>query len=666
VLGLAASALLVSANVLNRVLWHLPLPMGTHLPLSVFGLLMVVVLGVNPLLNRIRPRWRLTSGELAIFLAICLVACHVAGTGFLGDTPQLLSMPLQINQTHPGWRRYDLMSWVPPAMLVNGARYDQKVIAGLLSGIGESGETVSLSDIPWGAWKTPLTYWLTIILLMGLASVCLALIVHRQWSLHERLRYPIAEFTSSLIQQEEGRILGPIYRNKLFWAGLGVLMLVRMINYLHAWFPSHMQEIPLSLDFTPLVERWPRLSKAFVPHFIERPLIFPTAMAFAYFLSFEIGLSLWSSHPVFGITKLMLMSVGISTGTNFILGGWDAFTRFGGFVGTAAILLYTGRRYYGQVARRAIGLGGAERVSAAAGWQLRVVVLASVIVGVMFTVQGLDWPLSALSVLLLLIMFVVVARVSAEAGLFAFGAGWMPLSVLLGAIGGEILGIQDLFILGLLSMVLCLDTVESLMPYVVNSLKVGETLRLSSGSIGGAMTAGLVVILAVAVVAGLWTYYSYGFANDEWSTYNLPGRPFLAPYRTAIALSLTNSLHVPDTYGPLERLAKMQPSPRFVSWTLIGLTGVLIFSMLRLRFSWWPLHPVFVLIWGSWHIGVYSFSILLGWMIKVFATRLGGSGFYQKLKPMMMGLIAGDVLAAVIKLAVSTVYFYATGLTPPA
>ena len=113
-------------------------------------------------------------------------------------------------------------------------------------------------------------------------------------------------------------------------------------------------------------------------------------------------------------------------------------------------------------------------------------------------------------------------------------------------------------------------------------------------------------------------------------------------------------------------VAKMQPSQRFVSWALIGLGAVLLFSMLRLRFSWWPLHPIFVLVWGSWHMGVYSFSILLGWAIKVFATRLGGSGFYQKLKPMMIGLIAGDVLAAVIKLAVSTIYFYATGLAAPA
>jgi len=413
------------------------------------------------------------------------------------------------------------------------------------------------------------------------------------------------------------------------------------------------------------VKHWPKLGKAFVPHFIERPLIFPTATAFAYFLSFEIGLSLWSSHLVFGTTKLILMSVGISTGSNFILGGWDAFTRFGGFVGTAVILLYTGRRYYGQVVRRALGLGGADRISRATGWQLRIVVLASVVVGILFTVQGLDWPLSTLSVLMLLTMFVVVARMSAEAGLFAVGAGWMPLSVLLGAIGGEILGIQDLFIVGLLSMVLCLDTVESLMPYVVNSLKVGETLRVHAGSIGGVMMTGLVLTLAVAVVVGLWTYYSYGFPTDEWGTYNLPGRPFLAPYRTAVSLNLTDSLHVPDAYGPLERLAKMQPSQRFVSWALIGLGAVLLFSTLRLRFSWWPLHPIFVLVWGSWTMGVYTFSILLGWAIKVFATRLGGSGFYQKLKPMMIGLIAGDVLAAVIKLAVSTIYFYATGLPAP-
>ena len=41
-------------------------------------------------------------------------------------------------------------------------------------------------------------------------------------------------------------------------------------------------------------------------------------------------------------------------------------------------------------------------------------------------------------------------------------------------------------------------------------------------------------------------------------------------------------------------------------------------------------------------------SFLIGWFLKVLITRYGGAGAYQRYKPLMIGLIAGDLVGSVV------------------
>ena len=50
-----------------------------------------------------------------------------------------------------------------------------------------------------------------------------------------------------------------------------------------------------------------------------------------------------------------------------------------------------------------------------------------------------------------------------------------------------------------------------------------------------------------------------------------------------------------------------------------GLTGVgLVFACyaLRLRFTWWPIHPALFLVFGTFPANRICFSFLLGWACK--------------------------------------------------
>jgi hypothetical protein len=92
---------------------------------------------------------------------------------------------------------------------------------------------------------------------------------------------------------------------------------------------------------------------------------------------------------------------------------------------------------------------------------------------------------------------------------------------------------------------------------------------------------------------------------------------------------------------------------------------VLLFSFLRLRFSWWPLHPVLFLVVATHPMARFNHSFLLGWAIKEAVTRWGGQRTYQQCKPFMIGLIAGDLLGALVFMVTGAVYYAITGQKPP-
>jgi len=76
-------------------------------------------------------------------------------------------------------------------------------------------------------------------------------------------------------------------------------------------------------------------------------------------------------------------------------------------------------------------------------------------------------------------------------------------------------------------------------------------------------------------------------------------------------------------------------------------------SLMNLRFSWWPLHPVGYLLVNTTPGQVMWFSIFLGWICKVICLRFGGLSAFRSAKPFFLGLVVGDSLAAGIAVLIS-------------
>jgi uncharacterized membrane protein YGL010W len=73
---------------------------------------------------------------------------------------------------------------------------------------------------------------------------------------------------------------------------------------------------------------------------------------------------------------------------------------------------------------------------------------------------------------------------------------------------------------------------------------------------------------------------------------------------------------------------------------------------------------VLFLVWGTYPANGCWSSFLLGWAIKGAVVRFGGGKVYQKLKPVFIGMIAGELLAAGFSMFFEIIYSWTTGKLP--
>ena len=81
-----------------------------------------------------------------------------------------------------------------------------------------------------------------------------------------------------------------------------------------------------------------------------------------------------------------------------------------------------------------------------------------------------------------------------------------------------------------------------------------------------------------------------------------------------------------------------------MTWSGVGALVFIFLALMRLRFLWWPFHPVgFIIGFGLLHYPMY-FSFLIAWLVKCLVLRYGGLRLYRQTLPIAIGLLMGDVL----------------------
>lgn len=632
-----------------------------HLPVSVFGALIFFVMAVNPLLGALCRSWRLRAGEIALIMALALAGCGIADGGMMRYFPRQLITPIRQEQTKAGWRESEVLRHTPPAMLANSGEYNDAVVEGFFSASAEPDGVLPFRAVPWDAWRQSLAVWTALIALFMIANVCLGVIVHRQWADKERLRYPLAEIASSLLRTDaEGKTV--LLRNRLFWLGMAVPFAIRMINYMQNWFPNSI-EIPLAFDFSAMHDAFPEFMRTPGAGHFARPTIFPVCVGLAFLLASDIGLSLGVANVLSVFGMYLMIGFGMNLSGSDMQGSFFGWQSFGAYSAMAVMIVYVGRRYYWQTTKQAFLFSPQKETDPAAVHALRLFALCTAgAMAILVGLGGLDWTMALLAWIFMALLALGCARVNAECGLFFFGAGWRIPGVMIGLFGLSALGPGVIIVLGMMMYLIQVDVFESMMPFVVNGLKITSDAAVRTvGRTGLILGAGLLLTIAVAVPTALWADYHHpaavrrgGDGSEIWDT----------AQRAIAELSLTGESEAGPA-GVLERWSRMRPDKRFLAAAAIGFFAFLLVGALRLRYPWWPLHPIIVLAFGTGLAGRFGFSFFLGWAIKMAVTKYGGGHKYTQVKPLMLGVIIGDLAGGFAMMAINSIYYAATGIEAP-
>lgn len=667
-LGLLGAILICGVAYLNDAVMHQTYVAGSYMPSSVYGGLILFILIINPLLFYLSKRLALTSKELTVILVLVLAACCIPGTNLIRQLTNTLMLPHLYNQKEPGWKDAKVIEMAPKQMLADISQGKGEALDGFVQGIKDKAEKVS---VPWYAWKRTLLFWLPLFFTLCIALIGLSLVVHRQWSDHEHLAYPIATFANSLLP-EPGRAKSSIFSNKLFWIGAGIILVIYIYNYAQAWFPEYLIKIPTGFNLGPLASLFPAFEKAGGVWLLNHTFYF-SFIGIAYLLASDVSFSLGIGPLLWTTMAGVLLGYGVSLGASLEGSSWYAdlqrFMSAGAYLGLFLAILYTGRYYYYNVFRQAlfphlpphISMSG-EKQSI---WGARIFIIFTALFFGQICLVGLDWPLALLYTGFTIIIFLVLSRTLAETGLFYLHPHFFPCVVIWGIFGIRALGPQMLLIMFLLTTVFIIDPRGTIMPLMVNSLKLLDLQKIKISKT--ALLCGVAILLGLVVGIPVTLYFQYdrGYdQHDQWASIYIPKRPFENATWIKQRLEAQGTLEEANQVSGWQRSTTMFPSGPGMLFLGLGLFLVLTFTAIRLRFPKWPLHPVMFIFWDTYLAMVCFGSFMVGWFIKMVVTKYGGIKIYQKLKPLMLGLIAGEISAAVVTTIFGLIYYLITDEKP--
>ena len=590
----------------------------------------------------------------------------------------LLNKPARVLSNHEIVRRNRWLLvasfpkvFLPPprgkGVLFDGGRADGFALDTLVQGRSQS-QQLTLRELPWRKWWPTLRLWCGAALLLSFAALCMALVVHPQWSKRELLPYPVARFFEEASERKPGSRLPEIAQNRLFWMGFFALVAFHLLDGAHAWVPD-IPEIPRSYDFWSLSQIFPNAVRVSGSYGYFGPTIYASVIAFAFFLTSSVSFSLGFAQILYMAFAGTLLGYGIQIESGFADGVGSNMLRFGSFVAVATMILYTGRRYYTGVMVSALGRRRSTETPAYAVWGARLGMVAVVLTIGILQSAGIGWAMATLFVGLELIIFLVMSRMIAETGTFFMQNSWAPVGVLTGLLGFGAIGPTAYIVLAVGTSILYIDARELLMPYLVNGLRLvdrkdGPTPTRLAPWMATVIVAGLLV----AGSATLYLQYNHGATqvNNSFATDLLPIIAFDGLAQRLSAAVADGTLGAATAAHGWARLSLLHPDQGAVTWAALGLGLGFAAAIARLRWSWWPLHPIAFLVWSTYPIAMFGPSFLLGWMIKSAVVGTGGARAYHQVKPLMVGIIAGELVMGLFWMAVGASYYFVTGKAPVA
>jgi hypothetical protein len=163
----------------------------------------------------------------------------------------------------------------------------------------------------------------------------------------------------------------------------------------------------------------------------------------------------------------------------------------------------------------------------------------------------------------------------------------------------------------------------------LESFKVADSARINARRLTWALTVGFLVSLVAGILIFMAGVYHYGWFSFYLVRTWVSGQA-LGDGGRIVDLLTDASMAKTDVNGLIAVLA--------------GGAVVVILGLLRLRYWWWPFHPVGYLASNTWGFHGWWWPFLVGWAGKALVIRYGGLRLYRSTVPFAIGLIVGELM----------------------
>jgi hypothetical protein len=578
---------------------------NTSIPVGAFCALFALTL-INLLLKRLKTQWALHPPEMLIIYIMLTTSTVISSSGALHFVIPSIVAPHHYATPENQWG--ELFLPFLPSFLIQSD-------PGTLHGFYYGNSTPN-----WSHWLPLIASWALFFGLLALTTISLMWLFHHQWSRRERLNFPTVQVPLALIQHPES-----LFRNRVFWGGFVIPLLVTIINTIHLNAPSvpevRLREtIPNIQNFFPSPP-WNAIG--------WMPMSFyPFAIGIGFLLSTEVTFSAWFFYLINRLELVYGSASGISEGG---LSGQSVFPYLahqgaGAFVALALLSIWLARNYLREVWRGAFHRSGDHELRSMRYAWLGFV-LGFVGLTLFLAVSGMN-ILLALALLMLALLYLLAAtRIRAETGnAWLWGPDVDPYRLITTSFGSQPINPQDLTALAVFrSSIGNNDLRCSSMPHQIDAFKMSEGMSLSRSLLAGLMMLAVLLGVVISFCMALWIWHHFGAeAKTE-------------PWRTSMGRQ------------PYDQLADVLKTPLKADLpgsigTGLGFSFTLLLGWLRTRLNWFPFHPVGYAIAHTNTLAQTWAPFFVAWLAKTVILRYGGMALYRAALPFFLGLIAGDLI----------------------
>jgi hypothetical protein len=565
---------------------------------------------LNMVIKKFLPRLAMNQGEIATIYAMICASTVLVAHDFMRVMGPSLTYGFWYATPENEWK--ELFWEYIPRWLTNG---DRTIITGIYEGESSFYDAKIIQ-----AWIGPILWWSVFFFAIIFIMLCLNTLIRRQWIEHEKMVYPIIRLPLEICREGGS---GRFFKSKLLWLGFGIAGFIDLINGLNVLYrvipaiPVRHADIGRYLTERPLgaIVRTP-------------VMFFPYVTGIGFFMPLDLSLSYWVLYWFWKLQAITASALGfpvehplsVSKAIHTQSQASSAYLIIG------VVGLWMARSHLKAVLKKIFGRRSElDDSHEPMGYKTAMIgiVLSLSFIFIFCLRAGMSFWVAVLFIVLYYMIAVSLTYIRAQLGppvhqMYSQG----PDALIPQLLGTRHLTKYDMVMLTFFQG-FNISQRGNPMPHQLEAFKMADQLRMNNRRLACA----IILATAFGMLVAFWAYFDLCYRNGIHAYSFGWGSPWSF---TRLHSWLTNPLAA--EHGE-------------TMWKGFGASFVILLSVLRARFVWWPIHPVaYPLSSPGWGSDYTWSSIFISWLAKFLILKYGGHRAHSKATYFFAGLILGDCI----------------------